>query len=192
MFYVLKSNKKMPDVIITSGRKKRGTTQFVSTVGADSISARFKRTNTTLKALTLPPSRTTQSKAPSPTPLASYLQRQPIRTHTNRALSLKGHTAYSSRSKRFYITVHFNTFFSLCQLFFYIVKQKTRTLLRSGFGAGNQNRTDDLVITNDVLYRLSHTSKPSVLTTCILYQTKKHLSIPFFKFLALFFIFLPG
>ena len=26
-------------------------------------------------------------------------------------------------------------------------------------GAGNQNRTDDLVITNDVLYRLSHTSK---------------------------------
>ena len=31
------------------------------------------------------------------------------------------------------------------------------------FGAGNQNRTDDLVITNDVLYRLSHTSiVPSV------------------------------
>ena len=28
------------------------------------------------------------------------------------------------------------------------------------FGAGNQNRTDDLVITNDVLYRLSHTSMP--------------------------------
>ena len=27
------------------------------------------------------------------------------------------------------------------------------------FGAGNQNRTDDLVITNDVLYRLSHTSR---------------------------------
>ena len=26
------------------------------------------------------------------------------------------------------------------------------------YGAGNQNRTDDLVITNDVLYRLSHTS----------------------------------
>ena len=25
-------------------------------------------------------------------------------------------------------------------------------------GAGNQKRTDDLVITNDVLYRLSHTS----------------------------------
>ena len=30
--------------------------------------------------------------------------------------------------------------------------------MRSSFGAGNQNRTDDLVITNDVLYRLSHTS----------------------------------
>ena len=28
-------------------------------------------------------------------------------------------------------------------------------------GAGNQNRTDDLVITNDVLYRLSHTSNAS-------------------------------
>ena len=27
-----------------------------------------------------------------------------------------------------------------------------------GSGAGNRNRTDDLVITNDVLYRLSHTS----------------------------------
>ena len=26
------------------------------------------------------------------------------------------------------------------------------------FGAGNQNRTDDLVITNDVLYQLSHAS----------------------------------
>ncbi len=26
------------------------------------------------------------------------------------------------------------------------------------FGAGNQIRTDDLVITNDVLYQLSHTS----------------------------------
>ncbi len=34
------------------------------------------------------------------------------------------------------------------------------------FGAGNQNRTDDLVITNDVLYRLSHTS--IVLATLIL------------------------
>ena len=28
----------------------------------------------------------------------------------------------------------------------------------SDLGAGNRNRTDDLVITNDVLYRLSHTS----------------------------------
>ena len=68
-------------------------------------------------------------------------------------------------------------------------KRKTRTLLRSGFGAGNQNRTDDLVITNDVLYRLSHTSKPSVLTTCILYQTKNDLSILFSKKIGLFLIF---
>ncbi len=26
------------------------------------------------------------------------------------------------------------------------------------FGAGNQNRTGDLILTKDVLYRLSHTS----------------------------------
>ena len=30
------------------------------------------------------------------------------------------------------------------------------------FGAGNQIRTDDLVITNDVLCQLSHTSKYSL------------------------------
>ena len=30
--------------------------------------------------------------------------------------------------------------------------------MQQTLGAGNQNRTDDLVITNDVLYRLSHTS----------------------------------
>ena len=34
--------------------------------------------------------------------------------------------------------------------------------MRADFGAGNQNRTDDLVITNDVLYRLSHTSDCAV------------------------------
>lgn len=28
------------------------------------------------------------------------------------------------------------------------------------FGAANQNRTGDLIITNDVLYRLSHSSEP--------------------------------
>ena len=40
-----------------------------------------------------------------------------------------------------------------------VVKQKSRSIdLLFCFGAGNQNRTDDLVITNDVLYRLSHTS----------------------------------
>ena len=36
--------------------------------------------------------------------------------------------------------------------------KKSRELVLGIFGAGNQNRTDDLVITNDVLYRLSHTS----------------------------------
>ena len=40
----------------------------------------------------------------------------------------------------------------------YFSLNKSSTVKRSSFGAGNQNRTDDLVITNDVLYRLSHTS----------------------------------
>ena len=33
--------------------------------------------------------------------------------------------------------------------------------MTGGSGAANQNRTDDLVITNDVLYRLSHSSMMS-------------------------------
>ena len=39
-------------------------------------------------------------------------------------------------------------------------KQKTAALLGDGFvyGADNRIRTDDLVITNDVLYRLSYIS----------------------------------
>ena len=39
-----------------------------------------------------------------------------------------------------------------------ITKKHTDTSVCFFVGAGNQNRTDDLVITNDVLYRLSHTS----------------------------------
>ena len=31
------------------------------------------------------------------------------------------------------------------------------------YGAASQNRTDDLILTKDVLYRLSHSSKPNVL-----------------------------
>ena len=66
-------------------------------------------------------------------------------------------------------------FFSLFSFIFYLeksrrdqrkvksekrkVKSTKKSRLRDFlFGAGNQNRTDDLVITNDVLYRLSHTS----------------------------------
>ena len=45
---------------------------------------------------------------------------------------------------------------------------KAPTLLHRCFGAGNQNRTDDLVITNDVLYRLSHTSMPLCDDLCII------------------------
>ena len=41
-----------------------------------------------------------------------------------------------------------------------VKKKKKEQILRSALfsGAGNQSRTDDLVITNDVLYQLSHAS----------------------------------
>ena len=48
-------------------------------------------------------------------------------------------------------------------------------------GAGNQSRTDDLVITNDVLYQLSHASIPTFLSTSLLYQTFFRLSRGFVK-----------
>ena len=50
-----------------------------------------------------------------------------------------------------------------------------------GSGAGNQSRTDDLVITNDVLYQLSHASIPTFLSTSLLYQTFFRLSRGFVK-----------
>ena len=59
-------------------------------------------------------------------------------------------------------------------------KQKSAHDCERLFGAGNQNRTDDLVITNDVLYRLSHTST-SEYPTLILYQTRAALSRDFAK-----------
>ena len=50
------------------------------------------------------------------------------------------------------------------------------------FGAGNQNRTDDLVITNDVLYRLSHTSKYSLcLDDLSIISNKFRFVNPFFQ-----------
>ncbi len=49
------------------------------------------------------------------------------------------------------------------------------------FGAGNQNRTDDLVITNDVLYRLSHTSTRRPSATFALYHRRLRLSSLFSK-----------
>ena len=39
-------------------------------------------------------------------------------------------------------------------------KRKKALAKASAFGAANQNRTGDLIITNDVLYRLSHSSEP--------------------------------
>ena len=42
--------------------------------------------------------------------------------------------------------------------FWLFIRKRKATRLGCFSGAGNQNRTDDLVITNDVLYRLSHTS----------------------------------
>ena len=46
-------------------------------------------------------------------------------------------------------------FFTFCLS----AKNKTPTLLHRGIiGAANQNRTDDLILTKDVLYQLSHSS----------------------------------
>ena len=53
------------------------------------------------------------------------------------------------------------------------------------FGAGNQNRTDDLVITNDVLYRLSHTSDLVIISyqNCFVKRFFHFLRLNFRKFL---------
>ena len=54
------------------------------------------------------------------------------------------------------------------------------------YGAGNQNRTDDLVITNDVLYRLSHTSVvPSVDDFDIITNHFRFVNT-FFQFFSIF------
>ena len=42
------------------------------------------------------------------------------------------------------------------------------TIFRDLFGAANQNRTGDLVLTKDALYRLSHSSEPVALTDATL------------------------
>ena len=52
------------------------------------------------------------------------------------------------------------------------------------FGAGNQNRTDDLVITNDVLYRLSHTSDFIIIS--LLYIFVNTFLKKYFKILEFF------
>ena len=45
------------------------------------------------------------------------------------------------------------------RIFCLSAKNKTPTLLHRGIiGAANQNRTDDLILTKDVLYQLSHSS----------------------------------
>ena len=49
------------------------------------------------------------------------------------------------------------------------------------FGAGNQIRTDDLVITNDVLCQLSHTSKSPYLDDSYIISNKNRFVKPFFK-----------
>ena len=55
------------------------------------------------------------------------------------------------------------------------------------FGAGNQNRTDDLVITNDVLYRLSHTSEIALFLGDLYIIANKILFVkPFLQFFATF------
>ena len=43
------------------------------------------------------------------------------------------------------------------------IKEKTKSYDLVFSGAASQNRTDDLILTKDVLYRLSHSSEPNVL-----------------------------
>jgi hypothetical protein len=58
-------------------------------------------------------------------------------------------------------------------------KKKAALLLQSGnSGAANQSRTDDLILTKDVLYQLSHSS---VQRTMLLYQVRCDLSIAILK-----------
>ena len=58
-------------------------------------------------------------------------------------------------------------------------KKKAALLLQSGnSGAANQSRTDDLILTKDVLYQLSHSS---VQRTMLLYQVRYDLSIAILK-----------
>ena len=65
-------------------------------------------------------------------------------------------------------------------------KKHTLQKTKCAFGAGNQSRTDDLVITNDVLYQLSHASIAMRLGN---YTTKKTLVKRFFKKNKKFFCF---
>ena len=68
------------------------------------------------KAITAPPSRATQrSFTHTARELPSVIT--PARSHHPRAL-WKGNRTYSSRSKRFYITLHYNIAFCACQVVF--------------------------------------------------------------------------
>ena len=54
--------------------------------------------------------------------------------------------------------------FSLFSAILFLVKSKKGTLDGEFLGAGNRTRTDDLLITNQLLYQLSHTSlQPKVI-----------------------------
>ena len=63
--------------------------------------------------------------------------------------------------------------------------KKTRFKSAFFYGAGNRNRTGDLVITNDVLYRLSHTSTFVIIsnkTAFVNIFSKNAYSLYFFPF----------
>ena len=66
------------------------------------------------------------------------------------------------------------------------IKSKKQPDWVAFFGAGNQNRTDDLVITNDVLYRLSHTSACDF----VIIPNQNAFVNPFFENIFVFSIFL--
>ena len=86
----------------------------------------------------------------------------------------------------FFITKHLLRELTVRGVSFLFVNRLSSQQLDRFYGAGNQNRTDDLVITNDVLYRLSHTS------TCdfVIIPNSQAFVKPFLKIFLFFSVFL--
>lgn len=112
----------MPRYVKHIRTQKRGTTQFVFVkFHAYYVCEKIHQTHRTStkhlsKALTSPPSQTTQQK-PSPAPLTSYLRSYPYAL-TPTARSLKREFDLLLLVKAFYITLYYNIQFHSCQVVF--------------------------------------------------------------------------